>query len=415
MFKRFAFQVSAASLVVLAAWGPSVAHAQRAVHCTNCATSSQAAAINSQLQSANVQLQRLVTAIQGSSAANTTAQEGAARIMAEANVQTAREMEMARSAIRNRPLDPCGATAVVNGVTGGAGDVVRDRGTRVGRGAEVPPGGGSPALTRSLDIAAGRQAAPAPEVGAALSAMAACESFAQGGRRSAICERAGFQRHASANPHPNADIRAITLFDGPQPQADRVIRRLTVVEGTQADVAQRAFLRNLDTPVDLRELTAPELRTDAGRNYMALRDAYEARISLAMKPAEDQVMMMRANPNTRPIIEQLLQSQDGSFVQQYLQGAFPQFRSEGISLLELINLEAERRYRNPDWLPRIQEATGEQLVREQIQMQALQIWMTAQMLERLQQIAIVQGAATGVLVREEMMPQLVAAHRAAQR
>ena len=48
-------------------------------------------------------------------------------------------------------------------------------------------------------------------------------------------------------------------------------------------------------------------------------------------------------------------------------------------------------------------------------MQALQIWMTAQMLERLQQIAIVQGAATGVLVREEMMPQLVAAHRAAQR
>ncbi|MDV7398226.1 hypothetical protein RZS08_42880, partial [Arthrospira platensis SPKY1] len=79
------------------------------------------------------------------------------------------------------------------------------------------------------------------------------------------------------------------------------------------------------------------------------------------------------------------------------------------------SLEAERRYRNPDWLPRIQEATGDQLVREQLQMQALQIWMTAQMLERLQQIAIVQGAATGVLVREEMMPQLVAAHRAAQR
>jgi hypothetical protein len=414
MFKKFRFQVPAASLAIVMAWGPSVAHS-RAVHCTNCATSSQAAAINAQLQSANVQLGRLVAAVQGASAANTTAQEGAARIMAEANVQTAREMEMARSVIRNRPLDPCGATAMVNGVTGGPGDVARDRGRTVGRGAPVPSGGGSPALERSLEISAGTRAAPAPEVGAALSAMAACESFAQGGQRAEICQRAGFNRHTSANPHPNADIRATTLFDGPQTHASRVVRRLTVEAESTADVAQRAFLRNLDTPVDLRALTAPELRTDAGRNYMALRDAYEARISVAMKPAEDQMVMMRANPNTRPIVEQLLQSQDGSFVQQYLQGAFPQFRQQGISLLELINLEAERRYRNPDWAPRIQEATQEQLLREQVQMQALQIWMTAQMLERLQQMAIVQGTATAVLVRQEQVPQLVEAHRAAQR
>jgi len=407
-------RMSVVSLAALAAWLPSAVQA-RAVHCVNCATSPQAAAISAQLQGVNVQLERLVAAIQGSSAANTTAQEGAARIVAEANAQTEREMEVARSAIRNRTLDPCGSAAIVNGVTGGAGDVVRDRGTTVGRGAPVPSGGGSPALGKALAVSSGQEAAPPSEVGAALGAMAACESFAAGGVRATACERAGFRRSASANPHPNADIRATTLFDGPQTQSDKIIRRLTTSNNPDQDMAQRAFLRNLDTPINLRALTAPELRTDVGRSYMALHDAYEARISLAMKPAEDQVMMMRANPNTRPIIEQLLQSQDGPFVRQYLASAFPQFEREGISLMELINLEAERRYRNPDWLPRIQEATGDQLLREQVQMQALQIWLTAQTLERLQQIAVIQGVGTGVMVRMEKTPQLVAAHSAAQR
>jgi len=387
----------------------------RAVHCVNCATSVQAAAIYAQLQTTNMHLERLVGAIQGSSAANTASTEGSARIMAEAGAQTAREVEVARAAIRYHPMDPCGP-AILNGVTGGSGDVVRDRGAAVGRGASAAGGGGSRSMLRAVEIAQGEAArpAPTPDVGAAVAARGACETFAQGGRRAAICEHAGFAP-ANLNPHPNADIRATTLFDGPQTQADRVIRRLTLSASADDGLAMQSFLRNLDTPIDLRELTAPELRTDSGRNHIALRDSYEARIGVAMRPAHDQWMMMRANPNTLPIVAHLLAGDDGPFVRNYLEGAFPQFQQQGISLLELINLEAERRYRNPDWHTRIAGASDLQLMQEKARMQALQIWMTAQMLERLQHIAIVQGMAAGVATREEMMPQLLATHRAAQR
>lgn len=392
-------------------------HAQaRAVHCVNCATSAQAAAIQAQLQTVNVQLERLVGAIQGASAANTTSTEGNARIVAEAEANTTREMEAARSAIRYEPMNPCG-NAVLNGVTGGANDVTRDRGARVGRGSGGGGGGGggSPAMGTALQIADGRQAAPDPNVAAAVATRGACETFARDGRRAEMCRRAGFAP-ANTNIHPNADVRAETLFDGPQTQANRVIRRLTVSATNEQEMtALQAFLRNLDTPIGLRELTPPELGTDAGRNYLALRDAYEARISVAMRPAHDHLLNMRSDRNTLPIINQLLASEDSAFVTTYLNNAFPQFRAEGISLLELINLEAERRYRNPDWYVRIAGASDLQLMQEKARMQALQIWLTAQMLERLQNIAIVQGMAAGAGVRSEKVPQLVELHRAAQR
>jgi len=411
--KKQALRAFALTATAIAALGFQPVAQARPIHCVNCATSVQAAAIYAQLQTVNVNLERLIGAVQGASAANTTSTEGSARIEAEANANTEREMALARSAIRYQPMDPCG-TAILNSVTGGSGDAVRDRGAAIGRGAPVPQGGSSPAMRRSMDISTGHVAAPTPEVGAALAAKGACETFAQGGRRAVVCERAGFAP-ARTNPHPNADIRAETLFDGPQRQTDRVIRRLTLSTDIAEQAAAHAFLRNLETPIDLRELAEPELRTDAGRNYMALRDAYEARISASMRPARDQVQMMQANQNTLPIVNHLLHGDDGPFVAQYLSRAFPQFRQQGISLMELINLEAERRYRNPDWYVRIAGASDLQLAQEKARMQALQIWLTAQMLERLQHLAIVQGVATGVATREEKIPQLVAAHRAAQR
>jgi len=270
-------------------------------------------------------------------------------------------------------------------------------------------------MNTALQIADGRQAAPDPNVAAAVATRGACETFARDGRRAEMCRRAGFAP-ANTNIHPNADVRAETLFDGPQTQANRVIRRLTVSATNEQEMtALQAFLRNLDTPIRLRELTPPELGTDAGRNYLALRDAYEARISVAMRPAHDHLLNMRSDRNTLPIINQLLASEDSAFVTTYLNNAFPQFRAEGISLLELINLEAERRYRNPDWYVRIAGASDLQLMQEKARMQALQIWLTAQMLERLQNIAIVQGMAAGAAVRSEKVPQLVEVHRAAQR
>ena len=388
----------------------------RPVYCINCATSEQAAGIIAAITTgfANTAL-----AIQGAAAAQTASTEAASRVVAEANAKVEQDMATSKALINYRPVDPCAATAMTNATTGGAGDSMRDRGAPVGRGggggggSAVPSAGLNESMRRAIEISKGATKAPSPEVQAALGASGACGTFVSGGARQRHCEGAGFPASPS-NGHPNADVRAETLFDGPQ-KTDTIVRRLTYKGNSAEATAVEAFLRNLETPVDLRELTPAELKTDAGRNYMALRDAYEASLSLATKPARDQAMLLRANPNTKGIVEQLLQSDDGPFVRSYLARAYPNYASDGISIAELINLEAERRYKNPQWLVRMSQAPERALLQEQVQLQAVQLWMMAMLLERVQQLAVVQGNAAAGIIRTEKMPALVAAHRAAQR
>jgi len=216
--------------------------------------------------------------------------------------------------------------------------------------------------------------------------------------------------------YPDADVLAETLFDGPQADPAKIVRKLTYGPGDSKEAsAMESFLRNIDTPLDLRELTKAELQTDAGRNFMAIKDSYDAAMSLAMKPARDQALLMRANPTTKDIINQLLKSDDAPFVQNYLAKAYPNYASDGISINELVNLEAERRYRNPQWLVRMSSAPERQLLQEQVQLQAVQLWMTSMALERLQQIAVLQGNVAAAMLRQEKLPTLIAAHKAAQR
>lgn len=138
-------------------------------------------------------------------------------------------------------------------------------------------------------------------------------------------------------------------------------------------------------------------------------------MSLATKPARDQALMMRASPATKEIIKTILESDDADFVKQYLNKAYQSYANDGISFAELINLEAERRYRNPKWHIRMTSADERQLLQEMVSMQAAHLWMTAMALERLQQIAILQGNVAASSIRAEKLPQLAAAHKAAQR
>ena len=396
--------------------GPMGAAQARAVHCTNCATSSQASVIISSL---NTGFTNLATAIQGASAANTASAEGTARVIAEANAHTQSEIERSRSLIRYQPLDPCGATAMVNSAPGGSQDVARNRGSTSGRSATGVPRGDAVRgnMRQALEVASGVKPAPAPEISAAVASQGACETFVASNAdtpRARACRGAQIPQR-TPNPHPDADVRAETLFDGPQRDAGQIVRRLTYRQDTHEHGAMEAYLRNLAVPIDLRELSKAEVQTEAGRIYMALRDTYEAMISLATKPARDQARMMRADENTKDIINQLLNSDDAPFVRDYLSRAYPDYQRDGISFAELINLEAERRYRNPKWMERMASASDRQLLQEQVQMQAFQIWQMNLLLDRVQQLAIVQGQTAASATRTERLPGLIAAHRAAQR
>lgn len=407
-----------ALLTLGAAFSPLATHAV-VYTCVNCATSIQAAQILAAIQLAR---QSNVDAIQGASSAGSTATMEAARVVAEANAKTAGVIETTRIESRYELLDPCSVTAVAKG----GSEAQRTRPHGSGRGGGGGGNGGTPTPTqgstkdmkRALEIAAGERPAPPPEVIAALAASGACGSFVSGGTREQMCKDAGFSLELKSG-FPNADVRAETLFDGPQTATDMASgtrRKLTITPGNSSEkMAVNAFLRNLETPLDFRALEARELKSDAGRNYMALRDSYEAAMSLASKPMRDQEAMMTANPATRPILAQLLKGADSAYVRDYLIKAYPRWDKDGISFAELLNLETARRYHNERWHERMAAANEKQLLHEQVQLQALNIWVLSSLAERMQQLNAVQGNTAAAVIRQEKMPGLLAAHKAAQR
>lgn len=337
-------------------------------------------------------------------------------MVAQANTRTAADMKNAETQIQYVPLDPCGVTAVARG--GSAASRNRPAGSGRGSSAPTPTAGSTSEMSETLLVSNGEKPAPSPELAAAMAAKGACGTFAQGGLRESACRGAGFSVGVSSG-FPNADIKAETLFDGPQTPADMasgVNRKLTIKSGNSPErMAVNAFVRNLETATDLRTLTATELNSEAGRNYMALRDTYDATMSMATKPLRDQESLITANKTTLPILKQLMKSEDGPFVTSYLNRVYPSWQSDGISYAQLMDLEASRRYMNEDWHVRIAGASEKQLLTEQVQMQALNGWMNASLLERLQQVAVLQGAQVGSAIRAEKMPLLIAAHKAAKR
>jgi hypothetical protein len=368
--------------------------------------------------SVTAQTTAIVAAISGSTSTLATQQARAAEMQVQGNQRTNSTMEMNRQEDRYIVADGCNVMANSRGTADAA---------RAGGGGGVGRGGGGSGATgvsgdmqRAISISAGRESAPSPEVQAALAVPGACSSFVSSAAdplRAQTCTLAGYSASAS-NGNPNADIRAETLFDGPQRSTDpaRLVRRLTI-DGDGPDAsAVMAYLRNLNTPVDLRALKRAELQTDEGRQYMLYRDAYEARMSLAEKPARVMNANMTANRLLSPVVEQMLESPvTGPFVRNYLNKNYPRWQARGISMAELTNLEAERRYMNADWHIQMASLPPEAHVKEQTTMMALNTVLLTRILERLEQGNVIAGQASATQVRAEMMPQLIQLHSAASK
>lgn len=366
--------------------------------------------------------QRIIGAISGSTATIASQTARSAEMTVQGNQRTESVMEQNRQNDRYQVADGCAVLANTRGSSeasrssvGLGGGVGRSGGG--GRGSAT---GVSGDMQRALNISTGAEPAPSPEAQAALASSGACSSFVSAAAnrvRADTCTQAGFNASAS-NGYPDADIRAETLFDGPQrgATADQFRRRLTVdADGPEAS-AMNAFLRNLNTPIDLRQLRRAELRTDMGRQYMAYRDAYEARMSLAEKPARSMVADRFANRALLPVVEQLLASNvTGPFVRTYLNRNYPNWASRGISLDELTNLEAERRYMNREWHLLMASAPPEVHQKEQTAMLAFQTVLMTRILNKLSEQTVLTGQTSATQVRQEMMPQLIQLHSAASK
>jgi len=365
--------------------------------------------------------QSIIDTIKGVGQVNASMQAQATQTASDANTDS--QASVARSAnSRNWQIaDECGVTAASHGIAEAAANSTAKCSGRncPASGGNGGGGGGLSAnQAASLSIAAGARVAPEPEVQAALAASGACASFVGGASSSARlnrCQVANLPTGAS-NGNPDADIRAETLFDGPQRDPSRMTRRLTVNgEATSSDYrAVQSLLKNLDTPLDLRELRRAEITTDSGRRYMALKDAYDARMAVAQKPAQALLANRLEDRSLIDYVKQLVTSPiHGNWVAQRLSRSAPQWQARGISFDEMIDIESSRRHLNKEWQVRMAELSAEGHVREQTSMQAFQLYLMSQINTKLDYIAVTSGQQFGTAVRAEMLPQLASAHQAA--
>lgn len=370
------------------------------------------------VQAINNARDQITQTIQKVGSVNASMQAQATQAASDANTDAQATMQRVNNGRNWQIPDECGVTAGSKGVADAAFNAP-DKCS--GRNCPRSGGGGgglSANQVASLHIAAGTRAAPEPEVQAALAASGACSSFvgsSSSQTRLQRCQVANLPT-GNSNGNPDADIRAETLFDGPQRDPSRMQRRLTVnADATSADYrAVQSLMKNLDTPQDLRELRRAELTTDAGRRYMALRDAYDARMAVAQKPTQALFANRQEDRTLIEYVKQLSTSPiHGTWLQQRLAKSAPQWQSRGISFDEMIDIEASRRHLNRDWQVRMAELPMEGHVREQTSMQAFQLYLLAQINTKLDYIAVTSGQTMAAGVRTEMLPQLAAAHAAA--
>src|SRR5438105_758885 len=274
-----------------------------------------------------------VQAIKGVGTVVSQASTENAKAIAMANSRVAYDVARSNTMPRYAITNPCAVVAA----TAGMNSAIREastsgstfgRGGSGGGGVRAGAGGASADLAKAIAIAKGSELAPPPEVTAKLAASGACSAFATG-PRAAACNSARFATGQS-NPFAEADVRADTLFDGPQKNGERR-KKFTVddSDGSAERVAIEAFIRNMGTPLELRSLGQGELGTDAGRRFLAVRDSYEARMSFAERPMRRHVGMMAPSPDSQGFIARLVQSVDGPWVTAYLDKAAPNWRANG--------------------------------------------------------------------------------------
>ena len=362
-------------------------------------------------------MKAIVDAVRSSAQTTSSAVVKAAEQNAAAAMDATAANEIAKLDEKYRFPSACDAVAATRGVA----DAVRTAGGGVGGGGR---GGGGARLPSKISqvqadiirISEGTLPAPSFEVQTSLAVKAGCETYASTtSLRAARCENAGM-KPGTAGVFRDADIRSQTLIDGPQEDGKEFRRKLTIdsTSDSMEFAAIRAYQRNLDTPIQLRELTKSEMKTEAGRQFLSFKDSYDARMSMASSPVNTLVANRAANPVLIPVVEQLAKADSSkAYVDNYLKVNFPDWKRKGVSIDELMNLEVERRYMNKDWHMQIASTAGEPIAKEQLIQTAFQNVLLWRMVQTLDKMNLVNGQIAASTVRQEMNPALNQLHSVA--
>ena len=381
------------------------------------ATTTLVTAITSAATAAAQSINSVITmTIKGAEAALATSVSRSAELQADAVNRVVHSNERAKQEGRYQYTDPCSVPAAAQGMTEVMGTTILSSAS-LGYGGSRGGGSLGGSMKRVVDESTGKAPARDPGNTALSAAKGACETFASSSgnaMRASICQTAGFSP-SNTSGYADGDVRAETLVYGPQKTGQAMrIRRTLDPDGKDLDVVN-SYLRNLSSPLQMRDLNKGELASDEGKKYMALKDIYDARMSMATHPMRRNIGMMTASTSSIPMLNQLIQSQQGNFVKAYLNREAPGWASKGISEDELMNLEVTRRYMNMDWQTRMAGASPEEVAREQLQLTAVQNVILLGLQREMRENGLLLGTMAASQTRAELVPQLMQQHRAAAR
>jgi hypothetical protein len=116
----------------------------------------------------------------------------------------------------------------------------------------------------------------------------------------------------------------------------------------QQQDAARAYARMSIDPQPPESITRAEGSTETGKLYIAMQKAYQANMSSAIKPMNDLIASRMPFPGSAQLIQDIKQSDAAA--QYFNANASSVAKSTGtMSLAELEDFEAGRRWRNPYW------------------------------------------------------------------
>ena len=267
----------------------------------------------------------------------------------------------------------------------------------------IRPGGGGTISNKSIAQAI-NSPPPAPEIDASRAAKI----------HARYCDADDYSAYGGSNAcpavskvMPGADKRVDSVLTGAGPNGKAP--DLTFSQG-QSDAA-RMYTQN-----SIRRSIGPQLRkgeadTVAGAQYVGLMNQYNAIVSAAADPQDQIIANSQPNPATKDLLSESLQAPSASSF--YNQVASSQAKATGVmSAREFEAFEVGRRYANTAYQADLQSMSGDNLLREQIRVAALNNWLLLGMKNEMWRGNIINGQILASLARQEYEPILTQKYRA---
>lgn len=223
-------------------------------------------------------------------------------------------------------------------------------------------------------------------------------------------EKAG---RCSQSKLPDADVQADSLLKGAGPAG-----KATDLTFSDAQVAAAyAYIDNVANGLPPANLTKAEEKTEAGKAYLAIRQIHEAKTSLPTMVFSDALASRIPVSDYGKQISQIWSQMesDGVAIPQKFKD---QLKKNGgqASYAMFLQMEADRRFGNPEWIVELSKSSPAAVEREMALMAAQQIYLQQQQNNRLEKIELLlAGIYSEMLQSPQNQQQLNAQYREALR